>query len=491
MNSCLHNIIVFVLLLVGVNLSAQKEEVFSIENEKMVLRINRNLSKSEADSIFIQYALPRISIDSLFNFKNLGNLGKEGWKLEKINNSQAMLTRSLEEMSNNVDWSVNPILIEQLVSDIFKMLPKKMPGYPIDVEYGVNQFKKIISVSETNTNEVMLYLPKNQNVEKVFVSGNFNDWSHQGLPMTKTDSGWVAELKLEPGKYYYKFIVDGNWMEDPNNELKEPDGHNGYNSVFFKTNYTFKLAGYSDIKKVYLSGSFNNWNEKEIRMQRSAKGWFANIYLRDGLHTYKFIVDNNWILDPNNKRVRPDGEGNFNSEIGTGDTITFQLKGYENARQVVLSGTFNNWRTSELSMQKTAKGWNLEYMLPQGNYEYKFIVDGNWITDPNNNYSSGANETMNSFFTVKPNYNFTFKGDSTIKNVKLSGTFNNWDLDGYVMQKNPNNEWIFPIYLKPGKYLYKLIVDGNWIIDPGNNLWEENEFNNGNSVLWIDSKTEQ
>jgi hypothetical protein len=46
--------------------------------------------------------------------------------------------------------------------------------------------------------------------------------------------------------------------------------------------------------------------------------------------------------------------------------------------------------------------------------------------------------------------------------------------------------WIFPIYLKPGKYTYKFIVDQKWILDPANDLWEDNEYGTGNSVLWIE-----
>jgi hypothetical protein len=47
-------------------------------------------------------------------------------------------------------------------------------------------------------------------------------------------------------------------------------------------------------------------------------------------------------------------------------------------------------------------------------------------------------------------------------------------------------EWIFPIYLKPGKYVYKYIVDGEWILDPENPDYEQNEFNTDNSVLWVE-----
>jgi hypothetical protein len=51
--------------------------------------------------------------------------------------------------------------------------------------------------------------------------------------------------------------------------------------------------------------------------------------------------------------------------------------------------------------------------------------------------------------------------------------------------KKEENEWILPVHLAPGKHLYKFVVDGKWIIDPSNDLWEQNENNTGNSVLWL------
>jgi hypothetical protein len=43
-----------------------------------------------------------------------------------------------------------------------------------------------------------------------------------------------------------------------------------------------------------------------------------------------------------------------------------------------------------------------------------------------------------------------------------------------------------PVTLKPGKYTCKFIVDNKWINDPSNDIWEENEYGTGNSVLWIE-----
>jgi len=48
-----------------------------------------------------------------------------------------------------------------------------------------------------------------------------------------------------------------------------------------------------------------------------------------------------------------------------------------------------------------------------------------------------------------------------------------------------SNGWIFPIHLPPGRYAYKFIIDGEWIVDPDNPYYEENEYDTDNSVLWI------
>jgi hypothetical protein len=51
--------------------------------------------------------------------------------------------------------------------------------------------------------------------------------------------------------------------------------------------------------------------------------------------------------------------------------------------------------------------------------------------------------------------------------------------------QHKGDEWTFSVHLSPGKHLYKFIVDGVWMKDPDNKLWEQNEYNTGNSVIWI------
>jgi 1,4-alpha-glucan branching enzyme len=63
--------------------------------------------------------------------------------------------------------------------------------------------------------------------------------------------------------------------------------------------------------------------------------------------------------------------------------VEFKISAPE-AEQVVLSGTFNQWSNRSDLMKKDSTGtWKRTKFLPQGRYEYKFIVDGAWTLDPN------------------------------------------------------------------------------------------------------------
>ena len=52
------------------------------------------------------------------------------------------------------------------------------------------------------------------------------------------------------------------------------------------------------------------------------------------------------------------------------------------AQQVHLAGDFNGWRTSELPMIRTEKGyWTAKMRLPAGEFKFRYCADGEWFTD--------------------------------------------------------------------------------------------------------------
>jgi len=53
------------------------------------------------------------------------------------------------------------------------------------------------------------------------------------------------------------------------------------------------------------------------------------------------------------------------------------------ATSVCVAGTFNDWQPEAKALHPDGKGkWWKETPLKPGDYEYCFVVDGNWIPDP-------------------------------------------------------------------------------------------------------------
>lgn len=50
----------------------------------------------------------------------------------------------------------------------------------------------------------------------VFLAGTFNGWDPTATPLTRrADGTWAVALDLPPGRYEYKFVVDGRWCCEP------------------------------------------------------------------------------------------------------------------------------------------------------------------------------------------------------------------------------------------------------------------------------------
>jgi hypothetical protein len=472
--------IILLLLMVPFKSMAQEPPVkhYSIKDGKMYITLSKKISEPSLDSFINQYALNDLDLKGSIKTNTTDSLKKLGWKID-INNGELLIISKLLMGIDNINTIADKILFTE------KDAAVKNSFSPVNgnTSYGVNRFKNKYAFA-THDSVVTFFLKKHLDARRVVLSGNFINWSTDAILMIATDSGWIAQVKLGPGKYWYKFIIDGNWDIDNDNLLKENDGRGNVNSVFYKTNTVFKLNGALDAKKVYLAGNFNDWQSEKLQMKQTATGWELPVYLANGTYTYKFVVDGNWQYDAANPERVPNEFDDYNSVVHVGRPDLFTLEGYTTAKQVILAGSFNDWKKYEFVMHKTATGWELPFSLGPGNYEYQFFVDGKGIKDPANDPGKASD---NSYIILDPNYTFHLKGYPNAKVIYLSGDFNGWSPGTFAMKKD-GDEWVFTVHLSPGKHLYKFVVDGKWIIDPGNKLWEQNEFNTGNSVLWIENK---
>ena len=66
---------------------------------------------------------------------------------------------------------------------------------------------------------------------QVSLCGTFNGWKPGATPMSRKGARWEAVLELLPGRYLYKFVIDGQWIHDSNAQENVYNEHGSLNSV--------------------------------------------------------------------------------------------------------------------------------------------------------------------------------------------------------------------------------------------------------------------
>jgi len=443
---------------------------FKVKENVMYIMLSKNLPLASLDSFVKSYSLADIGLYTLLKTGRKDSIEKSGWMLDADFSPVTYYT-----ISKKIGSTTN--LKKSGERNIFSAIPTPDNWRIVGgnrVVYGANNFKSKKAFKHED-GITYFFLRGFEKARSVKLAGNFTNWQHGAFPLTKTVDGWVAPVRLAAGQYFYKFIInEGNWTTDPDNYLAENDGMGNVNSVYYVPNKVFFLEGYPTAKTVFLTGTFNNWAKNDLPLQRTATGWQIALYLEPGTHHFHFLVDGKIVQQ--NKEPQQ-------QKLSLGKSSVFTFKGFNNAKKVAIAGDFNDWNPSEILMNRTDGGWTISYALGRGNYQYKFIVDDKWITDPANpNVVDDGNGNVNSFIVVEPNHTFRLKGNSAAKKVNVAGEFNNWSPEGLSMTKI-GNEWVCKIYLGRGKHLYKFIVDGKWMKDPANPLWEDGD---DNSVVWVE-----
>lgn len=206
----------------------------------------------------------------------------------------------------------------------------------------------------------------------------------------------------------------------------------------------------------------------------------------------------------------------------TNDGVLFRYKAPA-ARQVNVAGEFNNWVGTQdtgridpnIDPMRDPDGdgiWEITLPLPPGRYQYKYLVDQvDWQEDPGNpettddgfggknsilvvnsnveyaydeayiSFSQGTSARLN----IQRDHEFFLEGHETAKEVYVTGSFADWNPEAERMSKDAGGVWRATVRLTDGKHLYKFVVDGNWIADPGNPVSEDDGFGGTNSVVTI------
>ena len=196
---------------------------------------------------------------------------------------------------------------------------------------------------------------------QVTLAGSFNNWGGTETgrydpdidPMEDPDGDgvWTIAKPLPPGRYEYKFVLDGavRWEEDPTNPETVDDNYGGVNSVLVvppTVDYDYEAvtgtvtsagktkpaareeeqsaattkvsieAEFPDAREVYIAGDFTDWEASEHRLEEVEDGVFRiSLKLLPGTYEYKFVVDGTWTADPGNPNTVSDPYGGVNSVL--------------------------------------------------------------------------------------------------------------------------------------------------------------------------------
>jgi hypothetical protein len=74
--------------------------------------------------------------------------------------------------------------------------------------------------------------------------------------------------------------------------------------------------------------------------------------------------------------------------------VTFELKGYEKAGFVSVTGDFNAWNPVRDLLSRSGNGWTGKLKIHPGKYRYKFVIDGKMISDPDSKVREGSDSIL-------------------------------------------------------------------------------------------------
>jgi cyclomaltodextrinase / maltogenic alpha-amylase / neopullulanase len=164
---------------------------------------------------------------------------------------------------------------------------------------------------------------------------------------------------------------------------------------------------------------------------------------------------------------------------------------------VFVTGDFNNWSPSANPMRVENGVYETTIEIPPGVYEYKLIVDGNWIPDPTvmeqvDDAFHGKNSILRLDLPEMDHVRLvTFKTNLPylVKSLNLVGSFNLWNPHSHPFQVQLDGSLQLRLFLKKGTYQYKFLVDDSfWENDPNADEWVSDGFNGVNSILHVDER---
>ena len=86
--------------------------------------------------------------------------------------------------------------------------------------------------AKTGAKKDVMFSIQAPHAKEVYVTGSFCEWKMNVHKMGRLSQGkWSKVLSLAPGRYEYRFVMDGEWISDPECKERVDNPHGTHNSV--------------------------------------------------------------------------------------------------------------------------------------------------------------------------------------------------------------------------------------------------------------------
>ena len=94
------------------------------------------------------------------------------------------------------------------------------------------QSQQQVQQKSTDTGRTEVFSLRGPQAKKVQLVGDFTQWQERPINLQRDgDGNWKATVILPPGTHQYKFVVDGNWCDDPDCKQRSPNPFGGENNL--------------------------------------------------------------------------------------------------------------------------------------------------------------------------------------------------------------------------------------------------------------------
>jgi glycosidase len=273
-----------------------------------------------------------------------------------------------------------------------------------------NDYQSVLLMKSRKLDYFYTYDPGKDVYESVQLAGEFNGWTPSRTPLKLENGNWVTTIPLNPGRYQYQVVIDGQWGLDPANPDSVDNNVGGFNSVM-----KVGLSDKSTLPFLYTTEYEEKENEFDVKWTQKPSAFFV--------FWENILLDNSYI------ELEDDG---------LGIEIPEEAAAYERSHIRIYSYNNNGLSNELLIPLKNGKVVMKADKLERSDKEAMIIY--NVFIDRFYNGNPGNDPPINDPSLVLPQADY-FGGDIAGITAKVK--------EGYFNDLGINTLWISPVVLNP------------------------------------------